>query len=264
VTATEILEYVRRAVGDAKGVSTRVVNEIVNASRTVISTGEACTIYYTENMPITDDSETEVAFLGGRWDYEVTDSGTEDTRWVKFVSESGAFILYDTATEVTSGDTVRLTYSYDAQNEYTYRDCELKEWIKAACYWMNEITSGITAFSVTGSIYDDTFGIDPEPSWFTGQVVSKRAQYEIRKSQESESDLGAIYVKQGPIVVDTTKGGKDRSDNLKSLSSELDDLIMHLKMGSIRGARIDLYSTYDDNVYDQGYYREINEDDLEA
>lgn len=257
MTANEILTFIREGVRDKKTLAIRVVDEIVTSS--YIETGEAdYNVYYTKYLPISSNSDDDVKFLGGRWNYEVEDTGDDGTRWVQWVSESGAFVLDSGATQVGASDTVKVSYTWDQPQSYTYRDSEIRQWMKDATLWTNKATCNETSFSVTGSVDDSTFGIDPAPSAYVGQLIGLKAQYEMRRARAAESDTRAIQVKQGDIMIDTTKGGRDRLASLQDLKGEIDRMVANIIIGEVEGIRIDVYSTKDNSIYDQGYYQESN------
>jgi hypothetical protein len=260
MTTVEILSIVRKSIGDYKTVPTRITGEIVADGYT--DTGDGTIIYYTVNLPITSDSEEDVYFLGGRWNYEIIDSGTTGTRWIQWISESGMFVLNTgTSVEVTSGDIVKIGYTYDSPQEYDFRDSDLLVYIGNAASFINQETFDYTAFTTTGSAYDGTLTITPEPSTYVGILIGKIAQLEARRQIESEGNTSAIYVRQGEITIDTTKGGKDRLDSIKTLKQDVSSMINTINLGNITGNTVDVYSTYDDDPTDQGYYQETTDTD---
>ena len=260
--AADILEFVREGIRDKKELATRVVDEIVTTAFT--DTGsEDYTLYYTKYMPITSGTNSDVQFLGGRWVFDIEDAGLDDTRWIQFVNDSGSFVLDAGATQVADGDTTKVTYTYDKPQAYTYLDRELNLWIKNAALWVNKATCATTNFSIAGSIHDDTFSITPEPSAYVGQLIGKISQYEVRRAAAAESDTRGIYVRQGSIAIDTTKGGRDRILSISMLKDEIDKMVANIIIGAVQGIRIDLYSTKDRNIYDQGYNREVNTSEID-
>lgn len=254
MTAAEILDYTRRGIRDQKTLPIRVTSEIVSSTLAVTGDSEDYNLYYTEFMPITSGSSSDAYFLGGRWDYEIADAGNDGERWIQFISESGSFMLDSGATQVTNGNTVTIGYVYDERQAYTYRDSELNFWIKDSALWANTATCDTTSFSVVGSVYNLTFAISPNPSTYLGILIAKRAQLEIRRAEQAEADTRGIKVKQGPIEIDTTRGGQTRSANVRDLEAEVQTMVDNIIIGAVDGNRIDLYSTLDSNIYDQGAY----------
>ena len=259
MTANDILTLVRNGIGDYKAAYTRVIDEIVTSSYT--ETGGTGTVtYYTINLPIASNSSSDVYFKGGRWLYTVSDSGTDGTRWIQWISASGIFLLDSGATQVTAGDIVKIGYAWDEQLEYSFQDSDLLRYIQSACYWVNEETCNITSFTTTGSVDDGTLAIDPSPSQYLGMLISKVAQLSARLQLQSETDTSSIYVRQGQVTIDTTKGGRDRLQSIKDLRTEIHSMVLTILTADTSGQRIDLYSTYDASPYDQGYYQEKNTD----
>jgi len=257
--AAAILNYTRNGLGDYKTVATRVVDEIVTSAYQ--TTGDNYeTVYETQNLPISASSASDVYFKGGRWWYTIADTGDDETRWVKWVSSSGWFMLDSGATAPAVGSAVKIGYTYDSPQEYTFRDEELYTYIQNAAIWVNKESSDITAFSTAGTPSGLDLEISPEPSQFTGRLISKVAQLEARFRLESERNTSSIYVRQGQVTIDTTKGGANRNEAIKTLQGEIKAMLDTLRLGDISGVRIDLYSTKDENIYDQGYLQEANED----
>lgn len=259
MTTTEILLMVRDGIGDYKTTTTRVVDEIVTTAYQ--TTGDDYEIiYYTQNLPIASGSSEDVYFNGGRWRYEIADTGDDDVRWIKWVSTSGSFVLDSGATQVTADTDVRIGYSWAEPQEYDFRDEDLLRYIRDAAYWINKETCDIVGFSATGSANEGTLTITPAPSAYTGLLISKIAQLTARQRIQSEADTSGIFVRQGPVTIDTTKGGSQRIRSLTELKSEIMDMILTILTADTSGRRIDLYSTYDDNIHDQGYWHETNTD----
>lgn len=257
--AAEILDFTREGIRDKKSLNIRVVNEIVTSA--FVDTGSVdYTIYETKYLPIAINTSGDLKFLGGRWDYAIENAVTPDERSIQFNTASGTFILDATATQVITGDTVRVSYTWVQPQSYTYHDSELNTWIKHAALWTNKASCGETAFSVGGSVDDDTFSISPEPSAYVGQLIGMVAQYEVRNARAAEAETTAIKVRQGPISIDTTKGGRDRLSSLRDARAEIDRRITNIILGEVGGVRLDVYSTKDHNIHDQGYDQETNAD----
>lgn len=245
----------RNGIGDYKTVPTRVVDEIVSSG--YITEGDEYNLYYTVELPITVSSTGDVYFRGGRWRYTIADTGEDGEYWVKWNATSGSFMLDSGAVQPAASDLIKIGYTYDAPQEYSFRDSDLLRYIESAVYYVNKETCGITSYAVTGTP-ETSLTITAEPSAYVGRLISKVAQLEARLQIESESNTSAIYVKQGQVTIDTTKGGGDRLKSVKELKSEVRSMIKTIITGELDGKRIDLYSTYDDNHYDQGGYHEVN------
>lgn len=126
----------------------------------------------------------------------------------------------------------------------------------SSSYWKQdwEVNDAITAavpeveidypqgYSVTVS---GEGSITPTPDGVTKKLVAYKTAIILRQGEEASSSRDSIYVKDGDTVIDTTKGGSNKSKSLDSLIQRyndlIDDLLINGEITDPRGYRINVY-----------------------
>lgn len=99
-----------------------------------------------------------------------------------------------------------------------------------------------------GYTINDQGVISPTPDNLMETIVAYKAAIVLMGGTIVTSDRSGIYVKDGDTTIDTTKGGSQRLDTLKSMKDDYQNLIDRMIIegtntaGGIRGKRVDVYT----------------------
>lgn len=236
-----IVEILRQRIADTKTVYTDVAQEDAGTATGAVA-GE---FFYTDNMPILSGADTHLRV--GRWYYDKVDTDYEVTglRAYTFNVASGAFHIPTGATAATSGDRVKLSYTWIEEQETRFRDEDLKFYIGDAVTIVNSVYYNFghtfVADTVTGMYISPT----PTASDFASYLYALYAAILIREEIEAESVGDRIYVRDINITIDTSKGLGDLSKSVKELRAKFDALLRTFLVDGQEAAfsRIDTYST---------------------
>lgn len=222
------------------------------------ASGASIESFYTDNMPIATgigipDAELKV----GRWWYTKVDTPAEAAgiRGFLFYPSSGWYYIPAGAIMPTSADRSYLTYTWQSRNATTFTDQELKMYLGDA---MLEVNGTYYDFGFT-FVANDPYSMSITPSISINNLGAAYyvmfATYLIKKQLESEGYNDRIMVRDINTTIDTSKGLSDLSKSIKDLRTQFEDMIAILNMRGQEAAfaRIDNYSTYNEDWFGQRY-----------
>jgi hypothetical protein len=256
LTVEAIIEDIRFQINDYKTVQANVVGETPATGKAApqdttyhwleTATGKNHEEFLTKNMPVT--SGCSVVLRTGRWQYSFGGTFPDDyadngTREFFMDWNRGIFIIPSGAIPTISGDKVKLSYSWDEEQEYRFPDLEVKKWIPVGDSYMRQKIT--LPYSIEGR--GNTLSLDPVPSGIYSAVLTLATSYFMRKRLEEEGLQDGIFVRDGDIAFDTTKTLVHRGKSLKEVKLDLNSIIDDIQMGDLgsAGTKIDIYSTRD-------------------
>jgi hypothetical protein len=155
----------------------------------------------------------------------------------------GVIIIPSGATPIVSGEKVKMTYSWWEDREYRFTDTEVKTWVPDGDSYIREKVA--LPYNLTGTGDGLAFSVVPSGIYFSMLALS--TSYFIRRRLEEEGFQDGIFVRDGDTAFDTTKTLVHRGRTLKEVKSDLDSIIMDVKMADLltAGIKLDTYSTRD-------------------
>ena len=248
-----LIGVLRYRIADPKTIVTPVIREQNDS----ISNGIVPETFYTKNMPIATGYTTVLRI--DRWKYDEVNTVVEASglRAYIFNETSGSFYIPSGAIPGTSGNIIKLSYSWVDEQECKFTDTELRLYIQDA---VTTVNGSYYNFSHTVSGFGDTFDIVPSPGY--GEISSylyiMYATYLIRKQLESEGFDNRIFVRDLNVTIDTSKGLGDLTKSSDILMGDFKNILNTFMLRGQESAfsLIDTYSTY--NKYDSTYEYEHN------
>ena len=251
-----LADLVRYRISDLKSIVNQVTQEDVGAS-----SGSLPETFYTDNLPIASGFSTYMRI--GRWLYTQvdTDVAAAGIRGYVFSTVSGSYRIPTGATAATSGDRVKVSYSWTEEQPYQFRDSEIYLYLGDAITTVNnQFYDFGESFSTDGT----NFFISPSVgvSSPSAYIYAMYASYLIKKQLESEGLGDRIYVRDLNITIDTSKGLNELSKTSKDLYGNVMDLIKACRINGQTTVfdRIDTYSTLPvaDAYYESNYSKDEN------
>lgn len=226
------------------------INDLEYSDITVVdedggsSAGENQETFYTDNLPISSGFGTEMRI--GRWFYTAYDTALEcsGNRGYVFSQTTGSFFLPSGATPATSGDRVKLSYTWLSKQPNKFTDKEIQLYLGDA---VSVVNGNYYNFGHSFVAENGTFSIAPAPGAgeLATYVYAMYATYLMKKQLESEGLSDRIFVRDINITIDTTKGLSDLSKNSKELLTQFESIMNTCRVDGQAAAmaRIDTYST---------------------
>lgn len=246
-----LANLVRYRISDLKTIVTNVVQEDVGSS-----SGSVPETFYTTNLPIASGFDTKLR--AGRWLYSAVanEAASNGVRGYVFNTTSGSFLIPSVATPATSGDRIKLTYSWEEEQPYQFRDSEIYLYLGDAITVINSQYYDFGhSFSTDGTNYfiSPTIGASDVSAY----IYSMYGSYMIKKQLESEGFGDRIYVRDLNITIDTSKGLNELAKSSKELYANVMEVldICRINGQTEAFAAIDTYSTLpvSDGYYDTNY-----------
>jgi hypothetical protein len=234
-----LIDHIRQRISDPKYVYTAEIMEDAGTA-----SGVPNEVFYTRNMPIASGFPTYMRV--GRWFYEEVSSvaDAQGKRAYVFSAESGSFMIPDGAILATSGDHVKLSYTWKEEQQYKFTDDELKNFLQAAVV---EVQNGYYDFNYTTSGVGASFGMSPEPAStdLASYVFAMYTVYLIKKRLEEEGFENRLAVRDANISIDLSRGLGELVRSSTILYDRFKEVIRELKTKGQEAAfaRIDTYST---------------------
>ena len=233
----QIVSGLRENIGDHKTRFIPVVREGLG-----VASGTSPETFYTLNMPVI--SGEDVNLRVGRWLFTKVSSvaAANGLRAYTFSFDNGSYTVPIGATTAISGDAVYGSYTYLGEQEYTYRDSELYEYVHEGTNYVQSMRD----LSILVAGVGTGLTLTPTPTEQQAFLIKLAAKYLLSKDREELGLAEAIMIKELDITIDTTRGIGNRIQSSKELNAALIAIIDRLNMGDTAGAGalIDTYSTY--------------------
>lgn len=239
-----LIDLLRVQIADQKYKVTQVVQEDTG----IVSSGVMDEMFYTDNLPIVDDTDTYMRI--GRWLYQEVDSAAAAAglRAYVFNVDSGCYHIPEGAIYGEDQGRVKVGYSWIDEQTYKFSDTELKYYVQDSTVTINDsyYNFGHTVVGAGASL-----DISPAPAYdeIASYIYVKYATYLIKKQLEAEGFDNRIYVRDLNVTIDTTKGLGELAKSSRELIKEIEAIINELRLkGQVAAFTIlDTYSTYVEN-----------------
>lgn len=254
-TPSRLVSTVRRNIGDPTTQTVREVREIVG-----ISTGVDNGQFQANSPPVISGST--IVFRGGRYRYVPISNYSDkvaDKRQFWFDYSIGVAYVPSGCTPVPSGQQVKLSYSWQDEQEYFYSDDDIWlfskdaiEAVDALGFKHNYVFSGGTY--ATSSITPNLVGID-------GQIVMVQTALLILEKDQRSHLSSAVVIREADMSFDNTRGVTMRIKTISDLQDKLNEILKTLltRKQISQVARIDVYSTKDFGLSGMGEHYESGE-----
>lgn len=257
-TKANLIEQVRFQINDQTSIQINAVEEKPSTGKLTpqasadfwleTATGTDGEEFISQHMPLISGSTG--VLRGGRWSYRhlgqfPNDYDASTTREFLIDYNKGAFVIPSGAPALTSGDKVKLSYSWSQEQEYRFPDTELDKWVTVGDHYIRDKL----ALSYTISGYGPNLTMHPVPSGVEFSLLVLSTSYFLRRRLEEEQLQDGIFVKEGETAFDTTKTLVHRGRSLKQVKDDLDDIIKDVILKDLEsaGQKIDIYSTKDND-----------------
>jgi hypothetical protein len=256
----ELIEQIRAHINDYQFVPSPIVDELPGEAKDTphgaanqwnsFSTGLDHEEFLTRNMPLVSGAKT--VLRGGRWAYDFVgqypDNYTGAHSGKQFLVDyyRGLFMIPSGATPVPSGEKMALSYSWWEDREYRFSDNEVRNWVTDGDSFLRQRIT--LPYTITGRGAGLSFDTVPSGIYFS--LLALTTSYFMRRRLQEEGIQDGIFIKDGDTAFDTTKTLVHRGKQLDQVKTDIDAIIMDIKMGelSVAGYRIDSYSTQDSNA----------------
>jgi hypothetical protein len=199
---------------------------------------------------------------GGRWRYNFLEDPSEhidDMREFWFDYATGTATVPSGCTPVTSGEKVKMSYTWRDEQEYFYPDDEIWLFVKDAADEVDAM--GISHGCVlSGDGYEDAV-ITGSLVGTDGLVVMLQAALTILEKDQRQHLTSAVVIREADMSYDNTRGVTLRISTIAELRNKIREMLKGALIADQHGGmgRIDVYSTRDFGTTMIGEYHECTD-----
>lgn len=262
-----MVEEVRRVTGDTKYSFSSVVRE--NGGTT--SGSSIVETFYTSKTPVLPGSEvleigrwrfTPVLFSGDIVNMNKIAQGLIPWRQYVYNVNDASFFLASGVPR-TNGETVYISYTWLEPRAPRFSDTEIKLYLSDSIPEIENVfqidlsSGGYSSGKTLSSISDPV----------VARILVLNASKLCLQALQESLTVDGIFLKDGDVTIDTTRGLKNRADSLKSLQSQINSIveIWQLRKQLDYVGRVDTYSTDTSDrqgLINLGQYIEVSSNDL--